>query len=71
MHAKVAMITNTNAKRRQAWGNGSDVKHGLADIGLHAEQMSPNRPGGLMLVVNFLGHSVYDTWPTVSVTWHT
>ena len=53
LHAKVVIITNTNIKRRLTWGNGRDTERGLADIGLHAEQVSPSRPGGQMLVVNF------------------
>ena len=71
LHAKVAIIIGTNAKRRLTRGNGSDAKRGLADIGLHVEQMSPNNPGGQMLVVNFLSRSGFDTWPIASVTWHT
>ena len=46
LHAKVTMITYTNAKKRQTWGNESDAKSGLADVGLYAEQMLSNRHGG-------------------------
>ena len=70
LHVKVAMITGTNAKRRQMWGNGSDTGRGMGDVGLHTEQMSPNRPGGQMLVANFLSHSGCDTWLTASMMWH-
>ena len=70
LHAKVAMITGVHAKRRLTWGNGSDTGCGLGDVGLHTEQMSPSRPGGQMLVVNFLSYSGCDTWLTTSVTWH-
>ena len=70
LHAKVAMITGTNAKRRLTWGNGSGTEHGLGDVGLHTEQMSPSRPGGQMLVANFLSRLGCDTWLTASMTWH-
>ena len=53
LHAKVVIITGTSAKRRLTWGNGRDAKRGLAEVGLHAEQMSPNKPRGQMLVMNF------------------
>ena len=56
LYAKVAMITDTNAERRQTWGSRRNTKRGLADVGLHVEQMSPNRPGGQMLGVNFSSH---------------
>ena len=71
LHAKVAIITDTDAKRRLTWGNGRDTKHGLVDVGLNAEQVLPNRPGGQMLVVIFLNRSGCDMWPIVSMTWHT
>ena len=54
LHAKAVIITDTNAKGRLMWGNGKDAEHGPADIGLHAEQVSLNRPGRHMLVMNFL-----------------
>ena len=65
------MITDRNAKRWQTWGNGTNMKRGLVDVGLHVEQKLLNRPGGQMLGVNFLSHSSCDTWPTVGVMWHT
>ena len=37
LHAKVAMITGTNAKRWLTWGNGSDTGRGLGDVGLYTE----------------------------------
>ena len=61
LHAKVTIITNTNVKRWLTWGNGRDAKHGLADVGLYAKQVLPNRPGVQMLAVNFLSRSGYDT----------
>ena len=53
LHTKVVIITGTSAKRWLTWGNGRDAKRGLAEVGLHAEQMSPNKPRGQMLVMNF------------------
>ena len=38
LHVKVAIITETDDKRRLTWGNGRDTKHVLADVGLYAEQ---------------------------------
>ena len=37
LHAKFIIITNTNAKRKLIWGNGSDAKRGLVDVGLHVK----------------------------------
>ena len=53
LHAKDVIITGTSAKRRLTLGNRRDAERGLADVGLHTERMSPNRPRGQMLVMNF------------------
>ena len=70
LHAKVAMITGTNAKRRLTWGNGSDMRHGLSDVGLPTEQLLPSRPRGQMLMAKFLSLSGCDTWLPTSMTSH-
>ena len=70
LRTKVSMITGTNAKRQLTWGNGNDIGRGLGDVGLHTEQLSPSRPGGQMLVVNFLSCLGYDMWFTARMTWH-
>ena len=53
LHTNIVIITGTSAKRRLTWGNGKDAKRGPADVGLHAKQMSLNKPEGQMLVMNF------------------
>ena len=70
LHAKAIIITNTSAKRRLTWGNGNDAGHGPVDVGLHVEQVLPNKLGGQMLIMNFLSRLGCDTWPTVGLTWH-
>ena len=70
LQAKVAVITGTNVKGRLTWGNGSDARRGLGDVGLHTEQMLSSRPRGQMLVANFLSCSGGDMWLTTSMTWH-
>ena len=69
LHAKSVIITDTDVKGRLTWRNGNCTKHGLAGIGLHAEQAMEADVSGEFLKPFRLQHVAYSGFDVAHPTW--